>query len=126
MSVRERAVTLIRAARQAETADLRVFQLPAVNFGASHYAELINWNEERITQAPLLSDLKDEELECIREKPWEPPAYPVHTQAVERAVRTVTEAYAAVQGEETRHGLITAKLKHRQRMPDFNSIQDFR
>ena len=40
--------------------------------------------------------------------------YPVHTVAVERAVKVVTEAAGAVVGEEQRHGFICSRLRHRQ------------
>ncbi|KAF0288495.1 hypothetical protein FJT64_013150 [Amphibalanus amphitrite] len=123
-AVRERAVRLIRAARQHETEDsCRVFAVPAINFEATVYTELVDWNEP-ISQPPLLRDLDDAELLDLVDAPMVVPPYPVHTQAVERAVRTVTEACREVMGEEARHGLITAKIRHRQLLPTINSKQD--
>ena len=46
-SVRERAVSLIRTARQQETADVRGFSLPTVQFTASSYTDLITDQLER-------------------------------------------------------------------------------
>ena len=124
--IRVEAVRQIRAARQRETEDVRPFRLPALNFGASRYSELISWSTEAVTQPPLLRHLTDDELQAIERTPLQVPSYPVHTQAVERAVRTVTEACLAVQGEEARHGFITARLKHRHRLPVFESKKDFK
>ena len=40
--------------------------------------------------------------------PFQPPKYKCHTQAVERAVKLVTEAASSVVGEEARDGFIRA------------------
>ena len=45
----------------------------------------------------------------------------MHTVAVERAVKVVTEAAIAVVGEEQRHGYICSRLRHRQQLPVFIS-----
>lgn len=121
---RERAVSLIRSARQQETHQIRPFQLPKLQFDAVSFPELIDWERETVTEPPLMRDLQDEELERLKEAPLIVPAYPVHTQAVERAVRTVSSACTTVRGEEARHGLITAQRKHRRILPVFNSKQD--
>ena len=123
--IRLKAVRHIQAARQRETEDVRPFRLPKLDFSASSYSELINWTAETVTQPPLLRHLTDDDLQAIQHTPLQLPSYPVHTQAVERAVRTVTEACLAVQGEEARHGFITARLKHRHRLPVFASKKDF-
>ncbi|KAF0292295.1 hypothetical protein FJT64_009693 [Amphibalanus amphitrite] len=124
--VRQEAVRHIQAARQRETEDVRPFRLPELNFSASAYTEVISWSPpESVTQPPLLRHLTDEQLQAIEHSPLQLPNYPVHTQAVERAVRTVTEACLAVRGEEARHGYITARLKHRRCHPVFASKKDF-
>lgn len=61
--------------------------------------------------------LSDEEIAAIRSVPLEVDAYPVHTVAVERTAKVVTEAAAAVVGEERWHGLICSKLRHRRQLP---------
>ena len=123
--VREEAVRLIRSARQRQTEEVRRFDLPRLCFSAVRYTDLIRWDTVCVTQPPLLRDLDDEELGGIVQAPVVVPSYPVHTQAVERAVRVVTEACQKVQGEEARHGLITSILKHRKMLPSFNSKRDF-
>ena len=124
--VPERAVQMVPSARRRQTEEVRQFRLPELNFSATCYSELITWDEEIVTEPPLFRHLPDEDLEAIVQAPLPVPSYPAHTQSVERAVRVVTEACERVQGEETRHGFIAARLKHRQMLPSVNSKQDFR
>ena len=121
--VREQAIHHISAAREKLIEELRVFAIPPINFEAVSYVNMISWCGP-ITQPPLLRDLGDSELQNIARAPIAVPPHPVHTQAVERAVRPVTEICSAVVGEEARHGLITAKLRHRQILPAINSKKD--
>ena len=51
--------------------------------------------------------------------------YPCHTQAVERVIKLVTEAAAAVSGQERRDGYIRATLKSRIIMPVFETKKNF-
>ena len=136
-STRQQAVRLIRGARERQQAErtaaedgaameVRQFHLPTVNFGADRVDQLIDWSKEPVTEPPLLRHLDDNSLEAIVETPLTIAPYPVHTQAVERAVRTVTEACSKVHGEEARHRYICATLKHRRLLPVFNSKQDVR
>ena len=50
---------------------------------------------------------------------------PCHSQAVERCVKTVTEASMAVFNHAARHGFIQARLKSRSINPTLNSKSDF-
>ena len=68
------------------------------------YTELLEWDKERITEPPLTIDLIDVELHAICSWPIQVSTFPVHTVAVERALKVVTEAASAVLGEEGRHG----------------------
>lgn len=113
-----------RAAEQEEQVEVREFQLPTLNFEASTVDQMIDWEKENVTEPPLLRDLDDERLRSIAEAPLELAPYPVHTQAVERAVKIVTTACAKVHGEVARHSYICAKLKHRRALPSFNCKQD--
>ena len=54
----------------------------------------------------------------------EVPYYPVHTQAIERAVKEVTEASAAVNGFERRDHCVRARAENRELMPKLTSKQD--
>ena len=121
--VRQQAVSWILRCREEERDELRPYQLPVINFDAEHYTQLINWSQVYITEPPLTSSLSESELRSIGESM---PPYPVHTQAVERAVQLVTQAASAVVGQSARHGYICVRLKHRASMPVFESKRDFR
>ena len=55
-------------------------------------------------------DLSDEELRGLVEKPLVVPPYPCHTQAVERAIKLVSEAAGSVVGADSRDGYIRQKI----------------
>ena len=63
--VREQAVRLISAAREQQTEEPRIFAIPAINFEAVSYTDMISWCGP-VTEPPLLRDLSDDEL---RERP---------------------------------------------------------
>ena len=123
--VRDRAVQVILQSRQQPRDQVRPFSLPNVNFSASNFTELLDWGSEHITEPPLTMDLSDAEVQAIRRAPLEVGAFPVHTVAVERAVKVVTEAAGAVIGEAQRHGWICSRLRHRQQLPVINSKKSF-
>ena len=78
--------------------EVRPFRPPTVNFGAAAVSQLISWDVEAITEPPLLRRLSDGGLQAIVETPPTVVPYPVHTQAVERAVKTVTRRAAGPTG----------------------------
>ena len=123
---RQKAVRLISEARQRQRREVRSFQLPLLNFEAQHHTDLIDWNSSDVTEPPLLRELSELQLQAIETGPAAPPEYPVHTQAVERIVKVVTQACSSVRGEESRDGLIAATLRHRRLLPTFNSKKDQR
>ena len=51
--------------------------------------------------------------------------YPLHNQAVERAIKVVSESSSQVCGQETREGYIKTRLASRKRMSIFESKKDF-
>ena len=51
--------------------------------------------------------------------------HPCHNQAVERHIKLVTEASAAVTGFEKRDGLIRQKIRSRRLMKAFNTKKQF-
>ncbi|KAG5894039.1 hypothetical protein JTB14_037884 [Gonioctena quinquepunctata] len=79
--------------------------------------DLINWSTLVITEPPSTMGLPVEVLMDIVKNLdtsmvfSEMKSYPCHTQAVERAVKIVTEASATVCGSENRDGVIGAKLE---------------
>ncbi|KAF0287669.1 hypothetical protein FJT64_013938 [Amphibalanus amphitrite] len=123
--VRERAVQVIMECRQKPREQVRPYVLPKVNFSASNFTELLDWSAEDITEPPLTMTLSDAEIRDICATPLEIGAFPVHTVAVERAVKVVTEAAGAVVGEKQRHGWICSRLRHRQQLPAVFSKKSF-
>ncbi|KAF0310017.1 Protein BANP [Amphibalanus amphitrite] len=102
-AVRARAVELIQRCRQQLQEEVRPFKLPKVNFAATHYTELLDWEKELVTEPPLTANLTDSELQDICDQPLRVAAFPVHTEGAKRAVRVVHQADRAVFGEERRH-----------------------
>jgi len=82
-----------------------------------------------VTEPPLISEIplneissrvfegNTESLQFIR--------VPCHTQAVERAVKLVTEASMSVCGETARNGFIKNRIQSRQQMAVFNKKSDY-
>ena len=104
---------------------VRKFVLPKVNFSATSYTELIDWESAKLTEPPFTLDFKEADLFAIKEAPLEVPNYPCHTQAVERAIKLVSEASAAVVGQEAREGFISQQIKERQELSKFESKKDY-
>ena len=103
------------------------FCLPELNLECDNYIDLINWQKVVITEPPLTMDLSDETIiSNIQNKVvYKSVKYPVHTQAVERVIKLVTEASAEVCSHEAREGLIRSRLSSRKRIPFFNSKKDY-
>ena len=66
-----------------------------------------------------------EEILGFVDKPMIVPDYPCHTQAVERAIRLVTEASSSVIGQAARDGVIRQKIKTRKNLKTHATKKDF-
>jgi hypothetical protein len=99
--------------------DVRDYHVPQLNWNAQKLVDLIDWEHPlRIPHEPLLTcHLKNEELRQFLDRPFEVTKYPVHTQSVERCVKEVTEASAAVFGPMRRDGYIRARMEAREMVP---------
>ena len=99
-----------------ENSTVRQFGVPKINFKATTYPNLINWKKTTFSEPPitLTLALSDDELRGLVEKPLFVPFYPCHMQAVERAIKLVTEATGSVVGAESRDGYICQKIKSRK------------
>ena len=87
-----------------------------------------DWQNTPVTEPPATKKIPDEELQRLitnKEKPSCIPSFPCHTQAVERAIKLVTEASSSVIGEE-RDGFIHAKMEGRKRLPAFETKKHFK
>ena len=67
---------------------------------------MIHWDQIRVTEPPLTMTLTNGKLQNCIEVKLEFPAYPCHTQAVERAVILVSQASGAVGGHKSQKGFI--------------------
>ena len=129
--IRELAARRILKARSIQQNKLRLFQLPTLKFDALSYTDLIDWEENtRITDPPILKSIPDEKFQLFvtQKAEGELPLLrlPCHTQAVERAVKTVTEASGILCNKSEREGFIRNKIESRKVMPTFDSKKDFR
>ena len=103
----------------------RKYFIPTLNFKAKIYPELIDWEVAKLTEPPLTLDLNETELLAIKETPFKVPDYPCHTQAVERGIKRISEASAAVIGQEAREGFICQRIKERKVLKKFESKKDY-
>ena len=105
---------------------VRRFVIPAVNFEATDYVDLIDWQACYVTSIPVLRDIKNHELlkmikDGVPMDGWDFIKFPSHTQAVERIVKLVSEACGKTVGAQNRDELIRATLESRKRMSKFES-----
>lgn len=114
----------------SKTESIRCFRPPKINFQATDYTEIIDWNTTALTPPPLLRRVSDDEVwakitagETADE--WNFGKFPCHTQAVERCVKLVTEASQKVVGAKNRDGFIRSTLASRASMPKFASKCSF-
>ena len=90
---------------------------------------MIDWQATTISEPPVTRCLSNATIKSYVKSQMLPsglfPKFPVHTQAVERAVKLVTEASACVVDSSERDGYIIAKLQSRKKMPQFNIKKHF-
>lgn len=128
LSIRELGLRRILKSRVDSTPGIiRQFTIPGLNFSATNYEDLIDWQTCELTEPPMLAATPNSELrELIRTLPeMNLVRFPCHTQAVGRMVKLVTEASLSATGTEARDGFVTAKLKSRSEMSKFNTKRDF-
>ncbi|GBM91675.1 hypothetical protein AVEN_122282-1 [Araneus ventricosus] len=108
----------------------RNFVPPKINFQASDYIEIINWNSCVVYPQPMLRDLSEDDIKSLINSETTPireiQKFPCHTQGVERCIKLVTEASNKVCGHEARDGYIRATLKSRPIMPNFSKEPYFK
>ncbi|GBN88697.1 hypothetical protein AVEN_19754-1 [Araneus ventricosus] len=130
--IRELGYRRILKARQIvpKKKTVRNFVPPKINFQASDYIEMINWNSCVVYPPPMLLDLSEDDIKSLINSDTTPIKeilkFPGHTQGVERCVKLVTEASNKVCAHETRDDYIRATLKSRSVMPNFSKKSDFK
>lgn len=105
---------------------IREFIIPKLNFEATTFDELIDWQNCELSEPPILASIPNDHLnQLIKAVPeMDLVKFPCHTQA-ERMVKIVSEASLAVSGEESRDGYVMAKLQSRSEMPVFETKREF-
>ena len=122
---REFAVKMIlklRAEKEEGDMQPRSRKNPKLHIDADRLENMISWIGAK--EPVMTCKLSKEELVSLRETPMKVPYYPVHLQAIERAVKEVTEASLAVYGFERRDGWVRARAQNRKIMPNLSSKQD--
>ena len=100
------------------------FLLPFLSNKAKSFHKIVNRNEQRLQELPVLRDLTDIQVEALRTSPLK--IYnPCHDQAVERHIKAVTEASMQATNFQTRDGIITQKLKSRTLMKVYDTERQF-
>ena len=65
--------------------------------------------------------LTREQLEELLIKPFDDPQFSIHTQSTECCIKQVTEAAAAVVGQDRQDGFLRARLHSREGIPVFKT-----
>ena len=108
-----------------ESASIREFKVPDINFKAKSYPDLIDWKKVTFSEPPMTMSLSREEVLAFVDKPLIIPGFNCHTQAVERAIKLVTEAAGLVIGEEARDGFIRQKVRSRKEIGRCHTKKEF-
>ncbi|CAI6353446.1 unnamed protein product [Macrosiphum euphorbiae] len=130
--IRKRGLELVLLSRETAKKEgkIRPFRVPKINFEATHYSDLISWDEIDLTTPPAMNNFSTSELADYfnqNEVPQLPILdYPCHTQSVERIVQEVSKASKMVCGFEARDGLILSKISHRKLMPSLRTKADYK
>ncbi|KAK5648348.1 hypothetical protein RI129_003240 [Pyrocoelia pectoralis] len=119
------AIRRILKARSKGRQTIRDFNIPTIRFDAKHYSDMISWIEVSTTEPPMTINMHMN-LDLISNlSPSDFPLLPCNTQAVERCVRLVTEASAAVCGQSNRDGFIKNRVQSRQVLPYCEKKSDY-
>ncbi|GBM87549.1 hypothetical protein AVEN_107199-1 [Araneus ventricosus] len=109
------------------SSEVRIFQVPKLDFNAKDYFTLINWQRVGRFEPPLLMNVPFKEIVAMLKvkKTEEWSKYPCHAQAVERCIRLVSEASESVYGDEKRHGFILNRIQSRSLIKHYNTKKDY-
>ena len=114
-----------KAPRSGVLRGIRSLKVPKLQWNAFSWVDIIDWNETSVHLPYIIECLSEEEISACMWRPPCFPAFPLHTQSVERAVKLVTEASHQVQGEESRHGYILSVLEARRVRKPFETKKDY-
>lgn len=132
--VRKKAVDIILKARSessdSQNTPVRKFKLPNINYDAKVYYDLVDWQNIIVNEPPLSKTLTESRLsDCVLYKNNEIrktiEGIPSHTQAVERAIKLVTETSSHVSGECARNGEIYSKIAVKNLLKKTDTKSDY-
>ena len=104
---------------------VRKFSIPPLNWNASDWTEIIDWDTVKVYEPSILVKLESEQLENAKLEPVAFPKFPLHSQSVERSVKLVTEAATKVVGEAKRHQHILSVVGARKMGKSCDTKKDF-
>ena len=124
--IRTKAVNYIMKARREfdQANHPRKFSVPKLNFEATIYVDLIDWDSVDCTEPPMTIELSNDAVKSALDTPLILPAYPNHTQSVEHMIPLVTEACRQRVGSVNRHRWILNTIDSREKRLKFESKQD--
>jgi hypothetical protein len=123
---RGRAVQKILSIRAQPTADVGGGgRIPKLNFDASDWSKLVDVVTLNCFEPPCVRGLTDQQLEDMIVFPGVPPAVPLHTQSVERAVKMTSEASKSSYSWVKRHENIVTVCASRKQRKRFPSKKDY-
>lgn len=128
--VRKIEVDIILKIRNEPHPEIRTFQKPKINYNAIIYYEIINFDAENCFEPSVTKIFSNQELlECVNNKNNVIRKLlddiPLHTQAVERAIKMVSETSTAVNGEEKQNGVVYAKIALKNLLKTENTKKDY-
>ena len=97
------------------------FVVPALNYEANHYSEIIDLHHEPI----FTTDIASDEIIAYRERKMEVDYYPNHSQSVENVIKLVTDMSYKVCGFARRDGIIRAGMASRNMIPVADTKADY-
>ena len=116
---------LIRQGSDVGDKSVCPFKVPIVNLDYIFYIDMLNWDQESVTEPILTTNMSLHELDSLKASSLKFDNYPCHSQGCERAVKETSRASAKVVGWAARDGYIRLSGLSRSLMKKFNSKQDF-
>ena len=111
----------IRGKNELGDTSVRPRLMPKLNLKGTTLKNMITWKVKEAHEPIFTCKLTREEVQELLIKPFDVPKFSIHTQSTERCVKQVTEAAAAVVGQDRRDGFVRARLHSREEMPVFKT-----
>ena len=123
LSIRVSKKNLDNVGRDQEV-DVRKFIIPKIKANAKTYYFLSSLSLKDMHEPTALKHLLNKEIKALQHHKLNL-EHPCHNQAVERHIKLVSEASAAVDGFKNRDGLIRQKIRSRKLMKTFSTKGQF-